>query len=66
MASKNNPNVRNKMKLFVYCPNCGEMMTLIKVVPEKKMYYICGKNPEHRVRHYKHIYKELKHEWAEK
>lgn len=42
MASKNNPRNRDKQRLVVQCPDCGENMQVVKVVPGG-MRYKCGK-----------------------
>ena len=68
--SKNNPAIRDNMRLYVYCPDCPEgkdgrqEMALVKRVPGG-MFYVCRKcEKAHPVT--KGSYKLLPHAWMKK
>lgn len=42
MASKNNPRNRDRQRLVVKCPDCGQPMQAVRVVPGG-MRYKCAK-----------------------
>jgi len=62
MASKNNPRNRDKQRLVVKCPKCGNEMRAVKLVPGG-MRYKCEKcNEYHPIT--KGCYKNFPHEWV--
>lgn len=65
--SKNNPDVRDNQRLFVYCPVCNSVMNILMRVPGRKMFYVCSNSAcGHDEPISPGSYKSLKHEWKNK
>jgi len=64
MATKNNPRNRDRMALVVKCPDTGEPMTIVKLVPGGMFY-----KSEKTGKYYpltKGCYKNFEYEWIKK
>lgn len=65
--SKNNPAVRDNLKLVVYCPECNKVMKMLMRVPGRKMVYVCSdESCGHSEPVSRGSYKNLRHEWVGK
>lgn len=64
MGTKNNPRNREKMTLVVKCPDTGEPMKIVKVVPGG-MFYKSEKTGKYYPLN-KGSYKNFEHEWIKK
>ena len=69
-VSKNNPNIRARQKLMVYCPKCeGETRIVKRVGVEKDvpsgMYYVCTECSESMLLT-KGSYKHMNYKWVNK